>query len=38
MPAASVNTLIMASVSTAARRVRRAMTLLPPGPALEQWS
>src|SRR6185312_6647529 len=35
MPAASVNTLIMASVSTAARRVRRAMTLLPPRPALE---
>ena len=30
MPAASVNTLIMASVSTAASRVRRAMTLLPP--------
>ena len=26
MPAASVNTLIMASVSTAASRVRRAMT------------
>jgi len=26
MPAASVNTLIMASVSTAASRVRRTMT------------
>ena len=30
MPAASVNTLIMASVSTAASRVRRAMILPPP--------
>jgi hypothetical protein len=33
-----VNTLIMASVRTAASRVRRAMTLLPPRASTEQWS
>ena len=42
MPAASVNTLIMASVTTAASRVRRAMTLPPCtrmiGELREQWS
>jgi hypothetical protein len=33
-----VNTLIMASVSTVASLVRRAMTLLPPRASTGTWS